>query len=235
MLDADLSLLSEEGRNGIRKALKGESSVSRLFESQISDGRVFAYSVPVYDGEEIIGALSASDHIEIFSDILSGNTVLGGGGYIHLIDSAGDFLIRSSKSVVQDNIPSIFEGPYLSEDTRSEVSDALENQKRVFSAFTYEGQEYPFLLEPMGLNNWYLFCVNTGEGLNAGADSSTNIAQLMFAVIILLILFLMIYGYRLLRNYNRELLYLACHDTLTGAENMSRFRQRLTEALQSGG
>src|SRR5699024_7961321 len=85
MLSADLSLLSEEGRNGIRKALKGESSVSRLFESQISDGRVFAYSVPVYDGEEIIGALSASDHIEIFSDILSGNTVLGGGGYIHLI------------------------------------------------------------------------------------------------------------------------------------------------------
>ena len=132
MLDADLSLLSEEGRNGIRKALKGESSVSRLFESQISDGRVFAYSVPVYDGEEIIGALSASDHIEIFSDILSGNTVLGGGGYIHLIDSAGDFLIRSSKSVVQDNIPSIFEGPYLSEGTRSEVSDALENQKEFF-------------------------------------------------------------------------------------------------------
>ena len=235
MLDADLSLLSEEGQNGIRKALKGESSVSRLFESQISDGRVFAYSVPVYDGEEIIGALSASDHIEIFSDILSGNTVLGDGGYIHLIDSAGDFLIRSSKSVVQDNIPSIFEGPYLSEGTRSEVSDALENQKRVFSAFTYEGQEYPFLLEPMGLNNWYLFCVNTGEGMNTAADSSAHIAQLMFAVIILLILFLMIYGYRLLRNYNRELLYLACHDTLTGAENMSRFRQRLTEALQSGG
>ena len=87
----------------------------------------------------------------------------------------------------------------------------------------------------MGLNNWYLFCVNTGEGLNAAADSSTHIAQLMFAVIILLILFLMIYGYRLLRNYNKELLYLACHDTLTGAENTSRFRQRLTEALQSGG
>ena len=118
--------------------------------------------MPVYENGKIIGALAASDHIEIFSDILSGNTVFGGGGYIHLIDSEGDFLVRSSNSVVKDNVPSIFEGPYLSGESRSNVEDALENQKRIFSSFSYNGRDYPFLLEPIGLNNWYLFCVNTG-------------------------------------------------------------------------
>ena len=48
------------------------------------------------------------------------------------------------------------------------------------------------------------------------ADSSTHIAQLMFAVDNTADpVSDDLYGYRLLRNYNRELLYLACHDTLT--------------------
>ena len=99
---AELSDLSAEGQAAVEKSLAGEASVSKLFESAISDRRVFVYSVPVYDGSEVIGALAASDHIEIFSDILSGNTVLGGGGYINLIDSKGDFLVRSPKTVVKE-------------------------------------------------------------------------------------------------------------------------------------
>lgn len=234
LTEAGLSDLSPEGADSIEKALNGESCVSRLFESQISGNRVFVYSVPVYENGKIIGALAASDHIEIFSDILSGNTVFGGGGYIHLIDSEGDFLVRSSNSVVKDNVPSIFEGPYLSGESRSNVEDALENQKRIFSSFSYNGRDYPFLLEPIGLNNWYLFCVNTGDSLNARTDISTHMAQLMAAAIVLLVIFLMLYGYRLMRNYNKELLYLAYHDALTGAENMSRFRQKLIETLKTG-
>ena len=64
-------------------AWEGTAAMAKLFESEFSDKRVFVYSVPVYDGDTVIGALAASDHIEIFTDILSGNTVLGGGGYIH--------------------------------------------------------------------------------------------------------------------------------------------------------
>ncbi|HJB15401.1 MAG TPA: EAL domain-containing protein [Candidatus Blautia excrementipullorum] len=230
---AGLSELSAEGQEGIKKAMSGESSVSKLFKSTISNSYVFVYSVPVFEGNEITGALSASSHIEIFSDILSGNTVLGGGGYIHLINSDGDFLIRSSNTVVKEDVPSIFEGPYLSESSKAEVQEALQDQERIFSSFTYNGQTYPFLLEPVGLNNWYLFCVNTGGGLNSGSVLSIRVVQILFAAIVLLIVFLMLYGYRLLRNYNQALLQLAYYDTLTGAENMSRFRQRLADALKS--
>ena len=49
--DASLSDLSPDGRKAVQEALSGNRSVSRLFQSDISDERVFVYSVPVYDGE----------------------------------------------------------------------------------------------------------------------------------------------------------------------------------------
>ena len=99
--DAALSDLTQEGQEGVRKALEGEPAVSRLFMSEVSNNRVFAYSVPVYREGQVVGALSASDHIEIFEDILTGNTVMNGGGYIHMLGSEGNFLVRSSRSVVK--------------------------------------------------------------------------------------------------------------------------------------
>lgn len=234
-VDAKLSDLSSEGRRVVEQAMEGTASVSQLFESVISDNSVFVYSVPVYDGDEVIGALAASDHIEIFSDIISGNTVLGGGGYIHMLDADGNFLIRSSKMIVQDKTPSIFGGPYLSEDSRSQVKEALQRQERIFSSFSYEGKSYPFLLEPVGINGWYLFCVNTGEGLSTNSSTSAIVTQITFIVVLMLVNFLMLYGYRLLRNYNRDMMNLAYCDSLTGAENLSRFRQRLNEALENSG
>lgn len=129
--EAKLSDLSPEGRGAVEVAMQGEAAVSKMFESEISGSRVFVYSVPVYADGEVIGALAASDHIEIFSDILSGNTVFGGGGYIHLLGQEGNFLAKSSKTVVRERTQSIFDGPYLSESARNEVKEAMERQERI--------------------------------------------------------------------------------------------------------
>lgn len=235
LTNAALSDLNPEAQKAVSLVLEGTPCVSRLFESTISQQRVCAYSIPVYAGDEIIGVLAATDHIAIFRDIISGNTVLGGGGYIHLLGSDGSFLVRSPNTIVQTNPETIYDGPYLSADSEKEVRQAMERQERIFSAFTYEGKSYPFLLEPMGLNGWYLFCVNTGEGLGAATGSSNLVIGAMFVVLLLLLLLLMARGYRLLRNYNLELRRLAYYDPLTGAENMTRFQQRLVAAMGSTG
>lgn len=241
--DASLSDLSPDGRKAVQEALSGNRSVSRLFQSDISDERVFVYSVPVYDGENIIGALAASDHIEIFSDILSGSTVLGGSGYIHMLGSEGNFLVRSAYTIVRSDPETIFDGPYLEKTTEEEVKTALAHQERISGEFSYEGKSYPFLLEPVGINGWYLFCADTGErsesgsasGPSSGSSAPALVAQVTFGAVILLMICMMLYGYRLLRGYNRELLQMAYHDPLTGAENLLRFRQRLTDALHHTG
>ncbi|MGI6007897.1 MAG: EAL domain-containing protein [Ruminococcus sp.] len=233
-VDADVSEISEEGQRGVEMAWEGEISVSRLFESEISNRRVFAYTVPVYDAGEVTGVLTASDHIEIFSDILSGNTVMGGGGYIHMLGSEGNFLIRSSNTVVKENLESIFDGPFLSETTSQEAREALQQKKRMVSTFRYKGKEYPFLLEPVGINGWYLFCVNTGEGLSASVITSTQAIQITFMAVLLMIFLLMIYGFYQLRKYNRYLVQLAYYDSLTGAENLSYFIKKLRKTMEKG-
>lgn len=235
LTNVPLSELTPEAQSAVHLAIEGTSSVSRLFESTISQQQVFAYSIPVYAEGRVIGVLSATDYMEIFSDILSGNTVLGGGGYIHLISSDGSFLLRSPHTVVQTNPATIYDGPYLSDSSVQEVQQAMAGQERVFSSFTYEGRSYPFLLEPVGLNDWYLFCVNTGDGLASYSTSFTLTIGGMFTVLLLLVLFLMFRGYRLLQEYNRGLRRLAYFDSSTGAENAARFQQRLVEALGTGG
>lgn len=232
---ARLSDLAPEGRSVVKAALEGRRSVSRLFQSEVSDQRIFVYSVPVYDGENVIGALAASDHIEIFSDILSGSTVLAGGGYIHMVGSEGKFLVRSPNTVVKEDLNTIFDGPYLADAEKEEVREALKNQAEIFGKFSYEGKEYPFILEPVGVNGWYLFCVDTGEWLGMTSFGPARVLQITLLGIILLMICMMLYGYRLLRGYNRELLQMAYHDPLTGAENLLRFRQRLTDALHHTG
>ena len=227
-----LSALAEEAKEVVEKAWRGEQSVSRLYESTLTSERVFAYGVPVYDGETVIGALCASDHIEIFSDILKGDTVLNGNGYIHLVGSEGDFLIRSSEAVVRENLQSIFEGPYFDEEEEDDVRAALQAGQSYYSAFTYRGRSYQALLEPLGTNGWYLLCVNSLQQTSGTTYHVVQVLQVTFAGVALLAVFLMLYGYRLLRRNNRELIQLAYSDPLTGANNMARFLQKLPEALE---
>ena len=235
LIGANLNELSDAGRKAVEESFNGTASLSNLFESRISENRVFVYSVPVYDGDKIIGALAASDHISIFSDIVEGNTVLGGGGYIHMLDSEGNFLIRSSHMIVQEDIPSIFNGPYLSDSSEEKIKEAFDRQDSAYSSFSYNGRSYPFLIEPVGINDWYFFCVNTGEGIGSEASSFLYTTQIIFVIVIILMIFMMCYSYKLMRNHADELIILAYYDSLTGAENMPRFLQRLKQTIDVAG
>lgn len=224
--------LEEEVQKVIRRAWEGEISVSRLFTGGYTKEKIFAYGIPLYNSEgQVTGALAASDKIEIFTDILNDNGVMGGYGYIHMLGKEGNFLIRSPRSVVKENIESIFDGPYLTGEVSSQVRESLQTGERVSAHFRYEGKSYQFLLEPVGINGWYLFCVNTLQTSNQAAYQIVRTMAAVFLGALLLILFLMIYGYRLVRKSNRELMYQAYHDPLTGAYNLSYFIRELESSL----
>lgn len=232
--DVALQSLPDEAQEVIRQALAGESSISRLFKSEYADERVFLYAVPVYDEDRVVGALAASDHVEIFSDILDGNGVLGGNGYIHMLGTEGKYLIRSQRAVVTEPMETIFDGPYFAADEAEGVRLAMARQESVFSSFQYQGRTYQCLLAPVGINGWYLICVNTMQESSRAAYQITRVMGFVFLGILILILFLLIYGYTVIRKNNRELFYSAYYDRLTGAANRKRFVQRFTECLESG-
>lgn len=230
-----LDSISPDMRKIVEKAFEGESSVSKIYEYK--GEKYFLYGVPVYDGDDIAGALTASHKAEVFTAILDNSSVFRGRGYIHLVGTDGEFLIESQRKMIPDGETNIYDGSYISQEEQTKIQQAISRQESVFSSFRYDGHEYQIFLEPVGLNNWYLLCVNTLQGLSGTTYQIVWVAQITFFCILLLAAFLILYGYRLLRRNNKELIRAAYHDPVTGADNMAYFSMKLNNLLQeqSGG
>lgn len=223
--------LEEELQASIGEAWQGESAVSRVYEDARTGEKVFSYAVPVYQGDEITGVLTAKDSIEAFEDILDDKTAMNGYGYVHMIGKEGKFLIRSKNKVVNRRVESIFDGNYITEAEKEKIREAIDNDESVFSKFRYQGTAYQIYLNPIGLNGWYLFCVDTMQGVNAPIYQMINVTRAIFIGVLCLSVFLLIYGYRMLRKNHKQLIKLAYYDPLTGAYNTVRFMQEMRDVL----
>lgn len=222
----------EEFREVAYAALEGESRVSRLFTGNLSHEKVFVYAVPVKTDGEIKGVLCASDHIEIFSDILTGNQVMGGSAYIHMVNQDGDFLIRSERAIVKENAETLMGKPFLEPEEYDSVREKMHNSEEVRFSFDYAGETYRVLLEPVGINGWYLLCINSVQESSRILYLVTRVTAAVLASIIALLIFWLIYSYRLTRKNTHELNRLAFFDQLTGTYNFPRFRQEVGEEIE---
>ena len=222
----------EEFQEAVRSALGGERAVSRLFTGGVSHEKVVVYSVPVIRDSEIIGAICASDHIEIFTDILNGNQVMGGSAYIHMIDQDGNFLIRSPRAVVKGEPETLLGEPYLAPGQYEDVRGRMHAGESVSFSFKYEGETYRSILEPVGVNGWYLFCVNSARQSSETVYLIVRVVAGTFAGILLLIGFWLLYSYRLMKKNAGELHRFAFYDQLTEAYNFPRFRQLAEEGSE---
>lgn len=212
-----------EARKAVTQAMQGEKTVSAMFDSAYCDSKIFVYSVPVYRDGKIIGVLAAEDTLEIFNDIVNGHTVMDGQGYIHVLDTDGNFLVRSENTLVKENVYSIFDGPYLSEATKAATREALQNQESMYGDFEYQGEKCHFYMEPIGLNGWYLFCANRMWGSSLSLGHMIIIMACIFLFVLILMLLLLYYGYYKFRKNTAVLLQLAYYDSVTGAKNTLRF------------
>ncbi|HJB68744.1 MAG TPA: EAL domain-containing protein [Candidatus Fournierella excrementigallinarum] len=227
----ELTELQPEVQEVVAQAWQGEMALSDLVQSELTQEKVFIYAIPVSRNGVTMGALIASDQVEIFSDILSGNTVLSGNGHIHLLNSRGELLIHSQNSVVEESAASIYEEPYFNGGQKAEdIRTAMAAGESVYSSFRYEGRSYQVLLEPVGIKDWYMLCVSRVQEAGERYRIVTVIAA-TFAVLLLMMVTLLVYGYRLTRRNDRELRELAFHDALTGGDNLRGFTLKLQEAL----
>lgn len=224
-LTMTLDTCAEQAREAVEQSLQGENAVSRMFDSAVYDQKVFVYSVPVYRDGAVTGVLAASDTLEIFEDIVNGDTVMGGQGYIHLLGAEGDFLVRSENTLVKEDMSSIFDGPYLSEDTKAAARDALARQESMYGDFEYRGEKCHFYMEPLGLNGWYLFCANRLWDSVSSFGRIFIFVDGVFFFLLVMICILLYYQYYNFRKNSALLLRIAYFDPVTGAKNTARFDQ----------
>ncbi len=217
----------------IRQAFNGKNAVSKMYDSQYYNGKLFLYAVPVYDNNEIIGVIAANDTIEIFTDVANINSVMDGTGYIHIINSKGDFLVRSERSIIKEPYANIFEGPYLSDKTKVKTKEALLNNENVFGDFTYLDNKYHFYMESLDLNGWYLFCASKIWSYSLSMENIYSIIGAVLIIILILFNVLLYFGYKQIRGNIKNLLHLAYWDQVTGSENELKFDQNFIELQKS--
>ena len=227
--NVDYRTLSDAVIEAVGKSMTGEDSISRLFDSQISDRRVFIGSVPIYQNGEIIGVLCASSHVDMFEEILNRNTLGARAGFVNLIGSDGNILVHFPHALVEQQYTSIFDIETISEEDRAGITAALQAGEDYFSSFHYQGDTCYYYLSPIGINGWYLFYINFQERILAQETISTM--SLAFFAILLLVAGFLVYSSRLVRKSNRELSYITNHDSLTGAMNFRCFSERFQEAI----
>ena len=230
---ADLPL---EAQDAIGCAMDGEATLSRIYQDTSLNRKVFVYCVPLYgEDEKVAAVLAASADAAVFESLLDNDTVLNGNGYLHLIGSEGDFLVRSNRHVIQETIDSIFDGGYLGDDNEREITEIMDNGESGYSSFRYEGREYRIYLEPLGLNGWYLFCVSTVQGSSSSLYQMILLTRVIFIALLVLVISFILFSYRLLyRSYHR-LSRIAYYDSLTGAGNTLHFMNELRERLEKPG
>ena len=216
----------------INRSYQGRKSVSNAFWGKFSHEMVLMFSVPVYHDEKVVGALIASDDVDVFSDTIGEKQIFSGNGTVHLIDSNGNFIIRADESVVKEEKRSILEEPYLPKEQAKEIRASLKKSKTIEFGFEYKNEKHNVLLEPLKVNEWYLMCINSSENANQNIYRIVKVIEIFMTVIMVLFFITLFYVIEIIQKNNRQLKKYAYFDELTGIYNRRRFDELTEEAMK---
>lgn len=217
----------------VQDAWNGGSGISRIYTEEDTDENMFAYAVPVYADKEVAGALAAEVGTDVFADVLQDRSVLHGSGYIHLISDSGKILVRSEERVIEEELDTIYDNDYIAQEEQENIKDALIKGESCFSEFTYNRETYQVLLAPLGVNGWYLFCVQTAQSISGSIYHLMTNTQIITVVVLFIILIIIAYGYRIIYRSNHNLIKSAWYDPLTGAYNMAKFEYETAGIIEN--
>lgn len=224
--------LDERAADIVRNAWEGRSGISGIYDPADTEENMVAYAVPVYADDMVVGALTALAGTDRFADVLEGGTFLNKNGYIHLISESGRILVRSEKQIVKEKFDTIYDNNYIAPDEQKRIRKTLSKEESCFSKFTYEGQDYQILLSPLGINGWYLFCVQTAQSISGSIYQLMTNTQVITVAVLFVILIIIAYGYRLIYRSNYRLIREAWYDPLTGAYNMAKFEYEVAPVIE---
>lgn len=213
-----------------QEVLRGKKMVSNVISEENTEKKVFVFGVPVYRGEQVVGALMASDVVDAFSEWMEEESLFYGKGYVHLLDQKGNYLIHGSRMVVEEKVETIMVSPYLNAREQAVVREAMQKMKKEEFSFVYRNIEYHALLTPIESNGWYLLCINSLQNVNKNVYIVAHVAAIFFVLIVGLFIFTLVYGYRMMKTMNRNLKKMAYYDSLTEAYNMYHFKELAREA-----
>lgn len=231
LTDVDYHTLPHAVQASLTMAYRGIPDVSRLYESDISEARLLVCAVPVYQDGNIVGVLAGSTSLTCFDEILSESASSNQNSTTYLINAQGQVLAGTTDLSSPEYQSSIFSADFFDQADLNAIEAAIAREESIFSTVRYQGVRCNILVEPVGLNNWFVLCISAVTNSNHTIYQMVITLGVTFLLLAVLILVLLVYIWRLTLHHNRTLTRMAYTDELTGADNLNRFMQNL-DALQ---
>lgn len=217
--------LDVSGEKFFQQALAGRDIISEPVEDPSRPGQYINYcAVPVRNSSgAVIGVLCAVNESDIMRAIIDA-PLLNGSGYTDLYSSSGEMILRSARTPVSGGqTPELSELTGVGEAERRAIETALEQRTSVHFTYTMNGSRMLAVLEPSGVEDWFVLC-----SIPMAALSQRYIVTAMGAMLIIVaacsLFTLLLWQQRRMMTRNQAVVErLAYEDSLTGGPNYNKF------------
>ncbi len=219
----------------IQEGLKGKNVIAEIQKAGISETDVMFYVVPIKGEEDgaIKGVLFAADPESEFKKIIN-NSLYAGKGLAHIINSNGDYIVKSDSPLVAGIGNNIFELPTpLSKSKEWEIRENLETDRPGHFKHAIYDENRLVAYTPLGIHDWFIFYAVPEYMVSAGLKNVTIGAIAVISIAVILFIFFIIHIKQVHKNNRKILERLAFMDPLTGRRNYQKFLLDAAELLKN--
>ena len=219
----------------INQAFLGKTSISDVFVERTTQEKSIAFAIPVYNDGDIVGVLSGSYPVDVFSELLySSELAQNQMENVDLIKSDGTFVVMSPQSVVKGTKDNLFDyGTYTNEDQRSIINQM--KQKESFQAYyTYADNKYSSEFIPVNNTDFYLIYSDANNSMFKDFSFSVHYIQIIICIIIAIVMVCFVYMIKKILDGQKQLEEVAYYDQLTQLYNMYMFKDCVNKEEKTG-
>lgn len=173
-------------RDYVQKAFNGESNVSDVIVSRVTNEAVLMYAAPIEKDGNVVGVLIGRQPGTLLSDITN-DTGYGESGYAYMINSKGTVVAHHDTEKVMNQFNPI-------EDAKNDPSqkslaaffDQALQEKKGVSHYSFEGEDLYAAYTPIDGTDWMMVIVANEEELLSSVSSMQK-QVIIFIVIILVV------------------------------------------------
>jgi len=191
--DGTVSELAD--RDYVKKALNGESNVSDLLISKVTNGIVLMYAVPIEKDGKVIGALIGRRDGNALSEITD-DTGYGESGYGYIINNDGTVVAHPDREKVMNQFNPIEDAK--TDDSLKPLATLFEkviSEKTGTSVYSYQGNDLYAGYAPIEGTNWnFIITANQDEVLSSIPQLESIILRVMIIILIISIIIAFLIG-----------------------------------------
>lgn len=145
-----------------KQAMEGKRYIEKVSVDPFEEREEFLIAVPIFYEGKVIGVVSGSYNIDVFSEMLV-TDFYGGEAFVFIGDKDGNIICKSKNKNFLHNSGNVFDtyvqSKFSDDVTVETMKRDFENKGRNTVLVSYDGEQRYLSYSPLGINNWIIFSV----------------------------------------------------------------------------